>query len=82
MVSGPAAPAGALALRLTDRPLVLIDGRYDHSPWVDPERVKTCGVLELLQGQPLTGGQPVGLEFPGLSWRVIPPETTVTAGLR
>ena len=82
VVSGPAAPAGALALRLTDRPLVLIDGRYDHSPWVDPERVKTCGVLELLQGQPLTGGQPVGLEFPGLSWRVIPPETTVTAGLR
>jgi len=80
VVSGPAAPAGALALGLTDRPLVLIDGRYDHSPWVDSERVKTCGVLELQQGHPLTGGQPVGLAFPDLSWRVVPPQFQAGVG--
>ena len=74
VVSGPAAPAGALALRLVDHPLVLIDGRYDRSPWVDPQRVRTCGVLELQQGHPITGGQPVSVAFPGLSWHVIPPQ--------
>ena len=73
VVSGPAAPAGALALRLADHPLVLIDGRYDRSPWVSRDQVRRCGVLELQQGRPLPGSRSVGAEFAGLFWRVVPP---------
>ncbi len=79
IVSGPGAPAGALALQLTDRPLVLINGRLDQSPWVSPDQVKSCGVLELREGLSLPDDQPVGARFPRLSWRVIQPETTSTA---
>lgn len=74
VVSGSSELAGALALKLADRPLVLIDGRYDLSPWVDAERVKHCGHLQLQHGGPLPGGTPVGPSFPGLSWRVFPPQ--------
>ena len=49
-VSGPGAPAGALALQLADQPLVLINGRFDHSAWVSIDRVKSCGMLELKEG--------------------------------
>jgi 4-amino-4-deoxy-L-arabinose transferase-like glycosyltransferase len=73
VVSGPDAEAGALALQLTDRPLVLIDGRFDRSPWVSADQVKRCSVLELNRGAPLPGGQPVGAGFEGLSWRVVLP---------
>lgn len=73
VVSGPDSEAGALALQLTDRPLVLIDGRFDRSPWISADQIKRCGVLELSRGT-LPGGQPVGVDFAGLSWRVIPPE--------
>lgn len=78
VVSGPAAPAGALALRLTDRPLVLIDGRYDRSPWVGPELVQTCGMLELHSKDAAHNAVIKG--FPELSWRVVPPESESIAG--
>ena len=70
VVSGPASASGALALELPERPSVLIDGRYDRSPWVDTQLVARCGVLELSDGPPLAGGTVVGSTFPGLTWRV------------
>ena len=82
VVSGAGALAGALALQLADRPLVLIDGRFDHSPWVSIDEVKGCGMLELNEGLPLPGDRPVGPQFPQLSWRIVPPEAASTAHAR
>lgn len=73
VVSGPGASAGALALQLTDRPLVLINGRLDQSPWVSADQVNGCGVLELREGLPSPIDQPVGQRFPHLSWRIVQP---------
>lgn len=74
VISGPADLAGALALQLTDHPLVLIDGRYDRSPWVSTDLVRRCGMLQLQRHGPLPGGQPVGSMFPGVFWRVVAPK--------
>ena len=81
VISGPSELAGAVALHLKDRPLVLIDGRYDHSPWVDPERVRQCGLLQLQRGPPPIGGTLLGPLFPGLYWRVVPPAATATSAI-
>lgn len=72
VVVGPGAPAGALSLNLAERPLVLIDGRHDASPWVAPGLVAHCGALELGHTD-APGWQPVGAGFAGLSWRVVEP---------
>lgn len=73
VISGPTAEAKALALKLRERPLVLIDDRLDISPWVSQHMVDTCGVLHLrLSDVPLHGHQPVGDGFPRLYWRVSP----------
>lgn len=76
VVSGPGALAGAMSLELPERPSVLIDGRYDRSPWVDKRVVETCGAVELSEGVALLGSQSVGTSFPGLSWRIQPPFPT------
>lgn len=81
VISGPAATAGALALRLPDRPLVLIDGQFDRSPWIDPQRMMGCSVLELRAGD-FEGGQPVNSAFPNLWWRVILPQSLEVSGRR
>lgn len=73
VISGPTAEAKAMALKLRERPLVLIDGRLDISPWVSQHMVDACGVLHLrLSDAPLPGHQPVGDTFPQLYWRVSP----------
>jgi 4-amino-4-deoxy-L-arabinose transferase-like glycosyltransferase len=72
-ISGPGAIAGALALRFSDQPLVLIDGRYDHSPWVDAQKIRDCGMLQIGKDGPFPGAQPVGPLFPNLWWRVTTP---------
>ena len=74
VVSGPVALAGALALQLADQPLVLIDGRYDRSPWVSVDLVKRCGMLQVVRDAPLPGGVPAGPAFPGVTWRAALPE--------
>ncbi len=76
IISGPTALAGALALQLSDHPLVLIDGRKDRSPWIKVERPLRCGTIQLQQGLPLPGGKPVGAQFPDLWWRVLGPEAS------
>lgn len=74
VIVGPIGDAGALALVLPGQPLVLIDGRYDHSPWVSPELLATCGALQLLRtptpGPGLTASGP---PFQNLYWRVLRP---------
>jgi len=71
VVSGSAAPAGALALELPERPLVLIDGRVDRSPWVPADLVSRCGAVELGPADTVIDGRPLGPQFPGLAWRVV-----------
>ncbi len=73
LISGPAAEAGALALRLPEQPLVLIDGQLRYSPWVPGGLAGACGALELGLQTPGPGFAPVGKDFPGLYWRVTPP---------
>ena len=75
VIAGPTAEAKALALKLREKPLVLIDGRMDISPWISQHMVDACGVLhlQLAASQP-PGHQPVGEGFPSLFWRVTPPE--------
>lgn len=68
VVSGPPAVAGALALQLADHPEVLIDGRYDRSPWVSPSVVSRCGELMVREGPLLAGWTAAGPRFPSLSW--------------
>ena len=45
VIAGPQRLASVLALRLAERPLVLIDGRYEISPWIPSELASRCGVL-------------------------------------
>ena len=45
VIAGPQRLASVLALRLPDRPLVLIDGRYEISPWIPSDLASRCGVL-------------------------------------
>ncbi|MDE2369875.1 MAG: glycosyltransferase family 39 protein [Burkholderiales bacterium] len=71
IVAGDGAIAGALALQLPERPLVLIGGRFDISPWVDPALLGKCGALEI--GWDLADSWPVGSGHPGLRWRILPP---------
>ena len=80
IISGPTYVAGALSLQLAERPLVLIDGRLDRSPWIDAKALKDCAILQLIQGSPLPGSQLVGPSFPKLWWRVLLPPISLAAG--
>jgi Dolichyl-phosphate-mannose-protein mannosyltransferase len=71
VVGGPAAMSGALALQLPERPLVLIDGRLDRSPWLAPDLVQRCGALQIGSTKELAGGRPFGAAFPTLAWNII-----------
>lgn len=71
VVSGPGKIAGALALAMRDHPKVLIDGRYDISPWITRHDAEECGILELVDNVQLPGFKPVGPMFPRLFWRIV-----------
>ena len=72
-ISGPGALAGAVSLQLPEHPPVLIDGRYDYSPWIAPDSKHPCALLQLRKDGQIPGGAPVGPAFPDLWWRVIAP---------
>ena len=74
VVIGNASVAGALAMQMPERPLVLIDGRFDRCPWLPADLVQRCGAIEL--GSVALPGhfEPVGADFPGLTWRVVKPQ--------
>ena len=73
VIAGPADIAGALALEMPQHPLVLIEGRYDRSPWVSPELVGRCGELSLTLSDAASVGVPLGSSDSGLRWRMVPP---------
>jgi 4-amino-4-deoxy-L-arabinose transferase-like glycosyltransferase len=74
VIVGSGAEPGALSLQLPERPVVLIDGRYERSPWVSANLLASCGGLELLRSTDvLPDATPFGPRFPGLQWRIIPP---------
>jgi len=79
VVVGPASVAGALALRLPERPRVLIDGRQDRSPWVALDLVDRCGAVQLGAVGALANAKPLGAAFPGMAWRVILPTAAAAA---
>src|SRR5258706_1332567 len=67
VIVGSGAEPGALSLQLPERPVVLIDGRYERSPWVRSDLIAACGALELLRSAvPLPDATPVGAPFNGL----------------
>jgi 4-amino-4-deoxy-L-arabinose transferase-like glycosyltransferase len=73
VVAGSIGEAGALALALPERPLVLVDDRYDRSPWIGRDLVAACGALQLIHSKtPVAQAAPVGGPFQDLYWRVIP----------
>ena len=74
LVSGNTELAGGLAIELSDKPQVLIDGRLDRSPWLSPETLLNCGVIELIMNSQDLAATPLGPRFPNLSWRAIPPK--------
>lgn len=78
LVIGTASVAGALALRLPERPRVLIDGRHDRSPWVSLDLLQKCGAVQVGPLGSLADARSLGPAFPGMVWRVIPP--TLSAG--
>jgi 4-amino-4-deoxy-L-arabinose transferase-like glycosyltransferase len=74
VVIGPQGEGGALALHLPGDPLLLLDGRYDRSPWVTEALVEACGAVEVARSAtPLVGWMAVGGAFPSAYWRVIRP---------
>lgn len=79
IVLGEAALAGSLALKLPELPLVLIDGRFDHSPWVTRGLLRACGALQIGHRSELPSGSVVDPAFPDLAWRVIQPATSAPA---
>jgi 4-amino-4-deoxy-L-arabinose transferase-like glycosyltransferase len=79
IVLGEAALAGSLALKLPELPLVLIDGRFDHSPWVTRGLLRACGALQIGHRSELPSGSMVDPAFPDLAWRVIQPANSAPA---
>jgi 4-amino-4-deoxy-L-arabinose transferase-like glycosyltransferase len=76
VVIGPSNLATALAMQLPSRPLVLVDGRYDISPWVSEDLVKRCGAVSIVKKTSAAFPNdvtPLGEEFPGLGWKIVRP---------
>ncbi len=73
VIIGEPAMAGALALQLPERPLVLLDGNFDRSPWVGLDLPRRCGALQIGHSDQLPSGSPVGPALPGIGWKVIRP---------
>lgn len=74
VVIGGYQEAVTLAYQLAEKPLVLIDGRMDRSPWVSSGMIERCGAVEVGATNALEGAKTLGPMLPGLSWRVRMPE--------
>ena len=74
LISGNTELAGGLAIALSDKPQVLIDGRLDRSPWLTQESLRNCGIVELAMNSQDAAAVPVGQMYPGLSWRAVLPK--------
>lgn len=54
---------GLIAMRLSPRPSVFIDGDRRHAPWITPERLAREGALVVWQG---ADAPPAALDLPGI----------------
>lgn len=74
VIGGTSNIASALAIRLPERPLVLLDGDFVASPWVSPAVVERDGMLWVgdAASKP-PAGLPVIWESDKLWWAVQPP---------
>ena len=52
---------------------MLIDGRYEYSPWVAPSLLARCGGVELGKRETLPAGHAFDTALPGWAWRVVMP---------
>lgn len=73
IVIGVEHEAETLALQLPERPLVLIGGSFDNSPWLPRDAVDRCGAVELGPSATMKNATPVGPLLPTTSWRVLQP---------
>ncbi len=68
VIAGRSAIAGALALRLPERPKVMINGDPSTSPWLSPEDLRSPRIVEVFPAHTLPeGGHWIGR---GWAWRV------------
>jgi 4-amino-4-deoxy-L-arabinose transferase-like glycosyltransferase len=66
----------AIAMQLPGKPLVLVDGRLDRSPWIPTDLVQRCGAVEIIKG--ISADVPpdikaFGKEYPGWGWKIVLP---------
>ena len=78
VIEGPANYAGALALELSERPKVLIDGNLAISPWLSGDSLLRCNRLQLDRsiGPRDASWQAAGPKFPDIFWRMFKPSST------
>jgi 4-amino-4-deoxy-L-arabinose transferase-like glycosyltransferase len=72
LISGPMAPSAALALRMPERPLVLIDGDPSISPWVHAEQLCHARILQLYD--PGNGPEDAHRTLQGWEWAAARPD--------
>ncbi|TAG25320.1 MAG: glycosyl transferase [Burkholderiales bacterium] len=66
----------AIAMQLPGKPLVLVDGRFDRSPWIPADLVERCGAIEIIKGVPVNPPPEVqvfGKAYPGWGWKIVRP---------
>jgi 4-amino-4-deoxy-L-arabinose transferase-like glycosyltransferase len=73
-IAGPEVLAGALSFQLPNRPPVIIDGRLDQSPWIEPTTLAMGPILHIEVGSSMVGGTSVGGKYPDIWWRISWPE--------
>ncbi len=75
VIEGPANYAGALALELSERPKVLIDGNLAISPWLSRDSLLRCSRLQLDRsiGPRDASWHAAGPNFPDIYWRMLKP---------
>lgn len=78
-IAGPEVLAASLAHELPEKPVVLIDGRLDRSPWVNAAMLASGPTLQLQLGMPLPDGATVGADYPDTWWRLSWPPRLVSA---
>jgi 4-amino-4-deoxy-L-arabinose transferase-like glycosyltransferase len=64
----------ALALRMASRPVVLIEGRFEWSPWVTQDLIDRCGAIEVNTEKALASRVNLAPEFPNIYWIATAPK--------
>lgn len=87
-IAGPIWEAGIVSFYMPDTPYVIPDGDFSTTPWVDPRRVQTCGIVLLapradelsrfdraqMQPKLILQARTPGLPNIELNWAWVPPQ--------